>query len=201
MRQFSKISAAVFLAIGLAVLTFLWFYKAPAPQNQDQALKRAIELQKWGRYDAAAKVIQSWMQDVRRDVSNDDFLYQQIAMIYIAKAYRRLGSRDESVRAADANLQKALEVYDKQEPKAHDVELFGIGGGYELLGDLSASNKCKFYYNAKETFVRQLPLLQGDSFIEYGHTFDLKRARAEVQRHLDSVVDKSSKAGCGGSKP
>jgi len=154
------------------------------------------ELQKAGRYDQAVKVLQTWMNDSRRDISKDDFLYQEIALTYIAKAYKKPATKDESVQRAELNLEKALISYAEHEPKDIDIELFEIGGSYALLGDLSDKEKCRFYDKAKESFVRQLPLIKGDSYTAYGHTFNLERIRVDIKKHLDSVNEKYSKAGC-----
>jgi hypothetical protein len=58
-------------------------------------MKRAFGLQTWGRYDAAAEVIQDWMNQGKGDVSHNDFLHFEIAMIYLKKASKRHFAREE----------------------------------------------------------------------------------------------------------
>ena len=51
--------------------------------------------------------------------------------------------------------------------------------------------------NEREALNRQqLPLIKGDSYTAYGHTTPLDPVRGEVNKHLDAVNEKSSKAGC-----
>jgi hypothetical protein len=109
---------------------------------------RMMELAKERRYDKAIQVVQNWMNDSRRDPSNDGFLYQQIAMVYIEKAYREPATRADSVHAAEVNLEKALAFFDSKAPEDNDVELFGIGGAYQLLGDVANESKCEYYGKA-----------------------------------------------------
>jgi hypothetical protein len=159
-------------------------------------LNRMIELQKEGRYDKAAQVAQNWMNDRRRDISGDGFLYEQIAIVYTAKAYKKPGTRSESLHLAELNLKNALDLFEKEEHKDLNLDLFEIGGGYEILADISNKDKCRMYKNARELFVRQLPLVKGDSYTAYGHTTQLEPVRRDVRKHLDAVNEKIVKAGC-----
>jgi hypothetical protein len=117
-------------------------------------------------------------------------------MMYIAKAYKKPATRDESIRQAQLNLQKSLDFVDQRDPEDNSLYLDGIGGAYEILGDLSQINKCKFYQKAKEAFVRQLPLIKGESYTAYGKTVPLEPIRVEIEKHLDQVNEKYSRAGC-----
>jgi len=87
------------------------------PQNQDDVTKRAFELPKWGRYDAAAQVIQDWVTQGKGDVSHNDFLHFQIAMIYLTKASKRHWTREESLHNATLHLEQALSIYGSVGPK------------------------------------------------------------------------------------
>ncbi len=196
MNRTWKITLVVLLIACLISAAWLAFYKKPNPQNQSEVSKRVFELQKAGRYDQAVMVLQTWMNDSRRDISKDDYLYQEIALTYIMKAYKKPATKDESVHQAELNLEKALVAYAEHEPKDIDIELFEIGGAYAVLGDLADNERCQFCDKAKESFARQLPLIQGDSYTAYGHTFNLERVRADIKRHLESVNEKYSKAGC-----
>jgi hypothetical protein len=155
-----------------------------------------IELQREGRHDKAVQVVDTWMNDSRRDVSHDGLLYHQIAMVYIVKAYKKPATRVESVHQSELNLQKALGLYDKKKPQDIDIELFGIGGAYEILGDISDKDKCRFYEIAIRAFERQLPLIKGDSYTAYGKTVPLEPVRGDIMKHLDGVNEKYSTAGC-----
>ncbi len=117
-------------------------------------------------------------------------------MVYIARAYKKPRSRDESVHLAEMNLEKALGIINKNKSEDLDVMLFEIGGAYELLGDMSNKDKCRLYEIARQTFERQLPLIKGDSYTAYGHTTPLEPVRRDVRKHLDAVSGKSSRASC-----
>jgi tetratricopeptide (TPR) repeat protein len=184
------------VATCLVLAAWLAYHETRIPQNQGEVLNRMIELQREGRYDKAVQVVQNWMKDNRRDISHDEFLYQQIAIVYIAKAYKKSRSRDESVRRAEENLQKALTFFDGQSQSDLSLDPFEIGEGYEILADISDKDKCRLYEKARELFVRQLPLIKGDSYTAYGHTTQLEPVRGDVRKHLSAVNEKSSKAGC-----
>lgn len=183
-------------AVCLALAARLAYHETRTPQNQVEVLNRMIELQREGRYDKAVQIVQNWMKDNRRDVSHDEILCQQIAMVYIAKAYKKPASRSESVRQAELNLEKSRELFEKEESKDNDTWLFGIGGAYEILGDISEKEKCRFYEKAREALVRQLSLIKGDSYTAYGKTMQLEPLRAEINKHLESVNAKNSAGGC-----
>jgi hypothetical protein len=76
------------------------------------------------------------------------------------------------------------------------VDLFGIGGTYEILGDMSDKDKCKYYEKARQAFVRQLPSIKGQTYTAYGKTVPLEPLRTEVRKYLDGVNQKSSQDGC-----
>src|SRR5580704_1720510 len=112
MTRPSKILLLALLILFVAFAAWLVYHETRIPQNQGEVLNRMIELQKEGRYDKAVQVVQNWMNDGRRDISHDGFMYGQIAMVYIMKAYKRPTARDQSVRRAEENLQKALSFFD-----------------------------------------------------------------------------------------
>ena len=97
---------------------------------------------------------------------------------------------------AASHLEQALSIYAAKKPGDVGMLLFGIGGAYEILGDLSQKDKCRFYGKARSAFDEQLPLIKGDSYTAYGKTVALEPLRADIRKHLTSVDDKSAKAGC-----
>jgi tetratricopeptide (TPR) repeat protein len=196
MTRPSKILLLALLVPFVALAAWLAYHEMRVPQNEKEALNRMIELQKQGRYEKAAKVMQTWMSDSRRDISHDGFMYEEIAIVYIARAYKKPRSKDESIRRAEENLQKALSFFDKQTQNDLSLDPFGIGEGYETLADISEQDKCRLYEKARALFVRQLPLIKGDSYTAYGHTTLLEPMRQDVRKHLVAVNEKSSKAGC-----
>jgi tetratricopeptide (TPR) repeat protein len=181
----------MFLVPFVAVAAWFAYHETRTPQNQTEVLNRMIELQREGRYDKAVQVVQNWI-----DVSHDGLMYDQIAFVYIAKAYKRPENRGESIRRAEESLQRALTFFDGQSQNHLSLEPFEIGGAYEILADISDKDKCRLYERARELFVRQLPMIKGDSYTAYGHTTPLEPVRGDVRKHLNAVNEKSSKAGC-----
>lgn len=166
------------------------------PRNEEEVWERAYRLQQWGRYDAAAGVIQNWMDQGKGDVSRNEFLHFEIAMIYLTKASKRPWTRGESLHNAALHLEQALSIHNSVQPRDMDIMLFEIGGAYEILGDLSEREKCNSYEKAAAALERQLPLIRGDSYTAYGKTLPLEPVRTDVRKHIKSVSEKLNQAGC-----
>jgi tetratricopeptide (TPR) repeat protein len=184
------------LAASLFFLAWILYYPKPAPRSQEEALSRMIALERDGRYDEAVKTVRGWLQDSRRDVSRDGLLYEQMAAVYIGKAYKNPNSREDSVRQARLNFEEALTLRDQQHADDLGLDFFEIGGGYELIGDLPVTEKCECYEKAQQLFERQLPLIQADTYTAFGKTYSLNPLRADVNKHLTAVRQKLSNAGC-----
>ena len=91
---------------------------------------------------------------------------------------------------------EAQRLFDQQQIREDDTSLFGIGGAYEILGDMFNKDKCRLYEIGQQAFERQGPLIKGDSFTAYGKTVPLEPLRAEIRKRLDAVNKKSSAASC-----
>src|SRR5260370_3254559 len=140
-----KFLLLVVVAACLVLAAWLAYHETRIPQNQGEVLNRMIELQREGRYDKAVQVVQNWMKDNRRDISYDEFLYHQIAMIYIVKAYKRPKTRDDSIRQSELNLKEAHRLFDLQQVEDDYTRLFGIAGAYDILRDISDQCKYRLY--------------------------------------------------------
>jgi hypothetical protein len=175
-----------FTLVSTSLLFLVWilFYPKPTPRTQEEALSRMIALEGDGRYDEAVKTVQVWSQDSGRDVSRDGLLYEQIAMVYINKAYKKRKSTEDSVHQADLNLEKALSLHEQEQFEGLGTDLFEIGRGYEALGNLTMAEKCEFYEKARQLFERQLPLIQSDTDTASGRTFSLKPLQVDVKSIL-----------------
>lgn len=64
-----------------------------------------VRLQESGHYDDGVRVVEKWMD--QNDASKDDFLHQQIAMVYISQIYHKQSTRDESIDNAVSHLEAA----------------------------------------------------------------------------------------------
>jgi hypothetical protein len=191
-----KFSLIVLVAACLVLAAWFIFREGRTPTKGSEALNWAMELQQAGRYDRAAQVLQTWMKGPSRDTSHNGFLYQQIAMIYIAKAYKKPKTRDDSIRQSELNLIAAQRLFDQQKVRDNDSSLYGIGGAYEILGDMSDKDKCRLYEIGRQALERQLPLITEDSYTAYGKTVQMEPLRAEIRKHLDGINKKRSDAGC-----
>ena len=89
----------------LTVLSALSACQKP-PRSRGEALGQMVRLQESRHYDDAVRVVEKWMDQHQDDTSKDDFLHQQIAMVYISKAYHKQSTRDESLDNADSHLEK-----------------------------------------------------------------------------------------------
>jgi hypothetical protein len=166
------------------------------PRSRGEAVGQMVRLQESGHYDDAVRVVDKWMGQHQDDTSQDDFLHQQIAMVYISKAYHKQSTRDESLDNAASHLETALGIYAAKKPQEVDIMLFEIGGAYEILGDLTTKDKCRFFGKARSLLDEQLPLIKGDSYTAYGHTTPLEPVRADVRKHLAAVEKKAAQTGC-----
>jgi hypothetical protein len=191
-----KILSIVLLVACVTFGAWLTYHETRTPRNQAEVFNRMAELVKEGRYDKAAQVVRNWMNDSRRDSAHDGFLYQQIAFVYLEKAHEKPSTRADSVHAAEASLENALAFFNKTPSEELSVDLYTIGRVDEALGDISDENKCRYYGEAQQLLVRQLPLIKGDSYTAYGTTIPSEPLRAETRKYLDEVNDKRSKANC-----
>ena len=166
------------------------------PRSRGEAVTRMVQLQESGRYDDAVRVVQDRMSQHQNDTSQDDFLHLQIAMVYISKAYHSQSTRDESLRNSASHLEQALNLCTSKKPLDVDTMLFGIGGAYKAIGDVSQKDKCEYFVKARKAFQRELPLIKGDSYTASGRTTPLEPLRADIRKHLASVDEKSTQAGC-----
>jgi hypothetical protein len=195
-RQKSSTTATGFPCLALLTICSFFFACQKPPRSRGEAVSRMVQLQESGHYDEAVRVVQDWMSRDKKDPSHDDFLHLQIAIVYTVKAYHKQSTRDESLRKAASHLEQALTLYDSKQPGDVDDMLLGIGVGYEVIGDLSEKQKCEFYGKARAAYERQLPLIKGDSYTAYGTTVPLEPLRTEVRKHLTSVEEKFTHAGC-----
>jgi hypothetical protein len=154
-----------------------------------------VQLQEKGRYDDAVRVVQDWMSLHQDNPSQVEFLHIEIALVYTTKAHHGL-KRDESIQNAASQLEEAVKVHASEQPETADTDLLEVGNVYEVLGELTEKDKCQYFAKARKAFQDQWPLIQGDSYTAYGTTVPLEPVRADVRKHLASVEEKSTQAGC-----
>ena len=196
MTRHRKILSFTVLTLLFVPAAWLIYHETRVPQNEADVLKRQVELQREHRYDKAIQMLRDWMANPSYDSSQDYYYFEQLAMIYFMKAYERPRDRDESILASAANLRKAAEAFDKKKPDGVRLDLYEIGRTYEELGNLAGTNKCQYYENARGFYIRQLPMIEGESYTAYGHTTSLAPVRAEITKHLEATKLKLTRTGC-----
>ena len=192
----SKVLLAVLL---LGISSFAaWFIRneISEPKNEHEVFDREIDLMRASRYDKAIRLLQTWVNDPRRDASHDGLIYHQLAIVNISKAWHATTAKDECIRQAELNLEKELVLYNKENPSSLRLDLLEIGAAHEMLGDLSDKDKCFHYGMARQELDRQSLLIQGDFYEADGRRFPLAPVRRDISKHLEPVNEKSSKAGC-----
>ena len=146
-----------------------------------------------GRHDDAIKVAQDWLKKHPEDPLHGATFYEQIAITYLMKASKDSAHKDEWIQEAINYYDKDLSVHQK---KDIDLELYTVGRGFELAGDLSTNDSCLYYRRAVKTFEEERPFIQGNSYTAYGKTTQLAPVRQENEKALERVKAKFASAGC-----
>ena|ERR1700751_5596349 len=182
------------LCFGFAV----WFshHELRTPQNDGEVMDRQRELVRAARCDKAIQAIETCMKDSRKNVSRDGMLYQQIAIAHFGQAWSTSTGKRESIRQSDLNLEKAIELHNRENAAGLRIDLLEIGRGHERLGDFSNECKCLYYRKAARELTRQLSLVRGDSYAADGKKFPLEPLRRDINQHLDAVREKSADTRC-----
>jgi len=191
----SKIFLTILLLLCFGLAVSFTHHELRTPQSESKVMDRQME-PRVGRYDKAIQVIETGMKDSRREVSRDGMLYQQIAIAYFGKAWSTPTGKRESIRQADFNLAKVLDIDNRENAVSLRVDLFEIGRGQEQLGDLSNEYKCSYGRKAAQELTRQLATVKGDSHEADGKNFPLAPLRRVINRHLDAVREKSADTLC-----
>jgi hypothetical protein len=173
--------------------TFLLGCQAKTPEKGSDAISLMVSLNQQGRYDEAIRVAQDWMRKHPEDTSHNWTFYDQIAITYLMKASKDPARKEEWIQQAVANYDKDLSIHQKG---SIDVELYGVGRGFETAGDLSTTNSCLYYGRAVKAFEEEVPYIQGDSYTAYGKTIPLEPVRQENDKALQRLRTKFIKAGC-----
>lgn len=176
------------LSILLLLACLLASCKVRTPENVQNAMSLIANYSQRGRHDDAIKVAQDWMAR-----HPEDSLYDQLAILYLAKASKDTVHRDQWIQQAVAYYEKDLLAH-KKGPV--DVELYEVGRGFEYAGDLSTHDSCLYYGRAVKAFEEEVQFIQGDSYTAYGHTTPLAPVRQDNEKALERAKSKLDKAGC-----
>lgn len=179
--------------ISLFVTVLLGGCHASAPEKGSEAITLMAKYNQQGRHDDAIRVAQDWLKKHPEDPSHGATFYEQIAITYLMKASKDSAHKDEWIQQAVTYYDKDLSVHQK---KDIDTELYTVGRGFEMAGDLSTKDGCLYYARAVKAFEQEVPFTQGDSLTAYGKTIPLAPVRKENEQALEKVRTKFAKANC-----
>jgi tetratricopeptide (TPR) repeat protein len=152
---------------------------------------QAVEYIKQGRYDDAVQVCLRALQNRQ----SDEGVYQQIAVVYLVRAEKEPGKREQWVEKAISYTEKALSLNSKDRDAAGAL-LLQEARSFESAGNLSATGRCAYYGKARRLLEDRVSLLRGDQVTLAGKTFPLEPLRKENDKVLAGVKDKAAKAHC-----
>jgi hypothetical protein len=186
----------VFKGTQLVVISFfaivlLGDCHANTPEKASDAISLMTKYNQRGRHDDAIRVAQDWLK--RHPEDSGATFYEQIALTYLMKASKDSTHKDEWIQQAVTYYDKELSVHQKREV---DVELYGVGRGFETAGDLSTRDGCLYYGRALKAFEQEASYIHGDSFTAYGKTIPLAPVRKENEQALERVKVKFMTANC-----
>jgi len=184
---------AQFALLSFLAIVLLGGCSAGVPKTGSEAISLMSRYNQQGRHDDAIRLAQQWLKTHPEDPLHGATFYGQIALTYLMKASEDSAHKDEWIEQAVANFDKDISVHQKTDI---DIELYGVGRGFELAGDLSTSNGCLYYRRAIKDFEDEVHFIQGDSFTAYGKTTPLAPVRQENEKALERVKAKLTKAGC-----
>jgi tetratricopeptide (TPR) repeat protein len=183
----------LFALFSLVAVWFLAGCRTSQLAKGSDAITLMAKYNNEGRYDDAIAVAQDWLKKHPEDPSQNARFYEQIAITYLFKASKDKEHRQDWVKQAVAYYDEDLAVHQKSEI---DVELYVVGRGFELAGDLSTYDSCLYYGRAIKAFEEEVPFIQGDSYTAYGKTVPLAPVRKGNEQALERVTAKLAKAGC-----
>jgi len=155
-----------------------------------------VKYAKQGRYDDA---VQAGLRSLQ-NLPSDERIYQQIADVYLIRARKEPGHREEWVTSAVFYTDKALAT-SPEDKDAAGVHRFQYARSFEMAGDLSTVERCNHYERAVKLLEDRIPLLQGEQLALKGRTFPLAPLRRENEKVLAEIREKAGKAGCKSNLP
>jgi len=111
----------------------------------------------------------------------------------LMKASKGGAHKDEWIRESVNYYDKDLSVHQKNDI---DLELYTVGRGFELAGDLSTNGSCLYYRRAVKAFEEHKPFIQAYTYTPYCKTTQLAPVRQENEKALERVKVKFEKAAC-----
>jgi hypothetical protein len=188
-----RIVGGITVVVMLAGAFHLWNYRVRARGADDSHDfgSQMISYAKQGRYDAAVQV---GLHELRND-SRDEFVYQQIAMVYLQRANKDSDHRQDWVNQGVSYIEKSLSLNSKEKDIA-GASLLQDALTFKEFGNLSADHRCAYYARARKLLEDRVSMLQGDKLTLEGRDFPFAPLRNENEKFLSDVNGKAAAAGC-----
>jgi len=163
----------------------------PLDRESRTAIEQMSLYTRQGDYDDA---VETGLKALKHQPS-DATIYQQVAMVYLIRAYKEPELRESLTREAVEYTDKSLGA-GPQKKQMQILNLWQAGKSFETAGDLSAHGRCEYYRKALNAFTDQSPLLIGDEITMGSEATPLAAFREENEKDLKRVKEKAASAGC-----
>jgi hypothetical protein len=170
-------ATAVVIVIAVIAALAIRSIRTSAQVEDHDFGSKMVKYVKEGRFDEAVQV---GLQSLQNQ-PDDEIVYQQIADVYLIRAGKDAGQRQQWLSKAVFYVEKSLSLNSKDRDVA-GVHVLQDARSFETIADLSMDSRCTYYDRAKK-------LLEGK-------TFPLAPLREENTRRLNEVQAKRTKAGC-----
>ncbi len=145
------------LVIAFYAALYLWNRHIEASMRQRDGAERSDDMVASqmmgyvtrGRYDDAVRTGLEALRNEPRDAA----IYQQLAMVYMSRARKEQGQREQWIREAVAYVGKAVSV-DSNDP----VNVLEAAHALAAAGGLSSEKRCPYYQRASELSEQMEPL-------------------------------------------
>ncbi|HEY6128525.1 MAG TPA: hypothetical protein VIW23_10120 [Candidatus Acidoferrum sp.] len=184
------ISLAV-IAVLFTLLTIRSGRSAAAQVEPHDFGSEMVKKAKQGHFDEA---IQIGLHAIQNQ-PGDEFVYQQIADVYLIRAGKDPDQKEQWVSKAIFYTEKSLSLNSRDRDLA-GLRLLEDARSFEVAGDLVSASRCAYYVRAAKILEDRVVLLQGDHLTLEGKDFPLAPLREKNEKRLGEVKAKSAKAGC-----
>jgi tetratricopeptide (TPR) repeat protein len=179
------LAGLLLLQIAGAAIWYRWFRHDA--QESSGVIPRMQELTRERRYDEAVQIGQSAL----KNISADDGVLQQIALVYLRRAQIETGDKTQFTGQAVDYSEKALAA-----KPANQLDFYATARVLDIAGDYSVTLRCEHYERSVSLFEKRLQFLTGESVEVEGKTVPTVQLRQENDYLLQRVKAKMAKAGC-----
>jgi len=170
-----------------------------APSTTAEVVSRMSKDQERGRDEDAIKTAVDWTQKHPVDPGNY-WVYTSVSGLYLKKAQKDSGRKDEYVIQAIVYRDRALQFQEQSIPGLQDLASIS-----ELAADLSSRDRCPHYRNAIKLLQHTISLLdeqRNHSVTQQAHAREsltadkIKALSGSVEQAITRVTGKLQSSGC-----